>query len=250
MSMSQGREVESDEIIEGETIVYRKVSPLAIASLLLGLTSLLAIVFPLLWAFPLLGAGLSLLALWQVAAAKEAVVGRKAALLGLVLSIASATAIPVQQLSARWWLGSDARQIADQWFEALRHGDPFMAHELSLPVSQRMHIKTELSQYLGGRPVARQAFEGFLSIPVVRTLLALNDKAEVRLYDVENLETDSESGADLVDLVYAVTFDEGGEKKSFFVRMTCERAVNPDSGRGLWRVLKFSGGVRPTTAPK
>jgi hypothetical protein len=174
-------------------------------------------------------------------------VGRKAALLGLALSIASLTAVPAQRLSTRWWLVAEARPIAEQWFEALRQGDPFEAHELSLLPTQRMQMKVPLDQYYGGRPEAKDAFKTFLAQPLTCTLLALKDKAQTRFYETEQVETGGD--ADTVQLVYAVTYQDAEGKKSFFVRMTLERIVNPDTGHGMWRILSTDAGIHPASAP-
>jgi len=246
--MSQGREVPRDESVDSDLIAYRAVSGVAIASLLLGTLSLVAVFAPTLWVVPVLGILLSWIALARVAAAGSMVVGRTAALLGLALSIASLTAVPAQLLSTRWWLVAEAQPIAEQWFEALRQGDPFQAHELSLLPTQRMQMKVPLAQYYGGRPEAKEAFKTFLSQPLTGTLLALKDGAKARLYDTEKVETGSD--ADMVQLVYAVTYEDGEGKKSFFVRMTLERIVNPDTGHGMWRILSTDAGIHPASAPK
>ena len=245
--MSQGPDVKFEESVEDDLAAYRAVSGFAVASLLLGVASALAIVVPMLWFVPLLGVFLSLMALGRLATGPT-LVGRKAAILGLALSIIFGTAVPVAYLSSRWWLVREAQPTAEEWFAALRQGEPFKAHELSLPQPQRLQVPIPLAQYYSGRSEARREFEKFLSNPLARTLLALGDKCEARFYEAADVE--KEGDQDVVKLVYAVTFRDEQGKKSFFVLLTLARTVNRDTRRGTWRIVSTAGGVRPTTLPE
>src|SRR5436190_22132554 len=131
--MSQGPDVKFDESVEGDLDSYRAVSGFAVVSLLVGIASAVVIVVPMMWFVPLLGVCLSLMALARIAAAGPVLEGRKLALLGLALSIIFVVEVPVEYLSTRWWLVREAQPTAEELFAALRQGDPFKAHELSLP---------------------------------------------------------------------------------------------------------------------
>jgi len=75
---------------------------------------------------------------------------------------------------------------------------------------------------------------------LVRSLLALGDSAEVRyLGTFDQFYVESMY---IVDQLYAVTFVESGEKKTFFV--TVRLARHGASGdRATWRIVYAQGGV-------
>ena len=76
----------------------------------------------------------------------------------------------------------------------------------------------------------------------MRTLLALGPKAQVRFY--QTADADREDDNDLVNQFYAVTYEEEGERKSFFVLVRMMRQ-KLGSGQAGWRILAAEGGVRP-----
>jgi len=97
---------------------YRPVSILAVAALGAGICSSAALVAPILWMLPLVGAGLAAAALLDVGRPPGGKVGRAAALAGWALSLGfgaqvAATAVTTHWLecrraeaAARWWLDS------------------------------------------------------------------------------------------------------------------------------------------------
>ncbi len=66
---------------------YRTVSASAIFALVLGLFSAVAFAHPLLWALPLVAAGLAIAALVRIAQQPHELIGRKAALIGLAAAV-------------------------------------------------------------------------------------------------------------------------------------------------------------------
>ena len=66
---------------------YRAVSSSAVAGLILGLLSPAAAIDPVLWAVPIAGIIFSSLSLRRIAQNAPALIGRKAAIVGLILSI-------------------------------------------------------------------------------------------------------------------------------------------------------------------
>jgi hypothetical protein len=77
----------------------------------------------------------------------------------------------------------------------------------------------------------------------VRTLLALGPRAQVRFYQTgDQTHTDD---VDLVDQWYAVTYEEKGERKSFFVLVRMMRQ-KLSGGKAGWRIMQTEGGGRPT----
>ncbi len=50
---------------------------------------------------------------------------------------------------------------------------------------------------------------------------------------------------DRVEDAYAVTYDETGRTKTFFVKLSLWRNLNKEAGPRLWRVQNPEGGYRP-----
>jgi len=222
---------------------YRAVSGLAVSGLLLGLLSVTALFTRLLWIVPAAGIAVSAVALRRIAEEAPALIGRKAALVGLILSVGFAVAAPTDWVVHRWLLRREARQFAMFWFDVLRQGAPHKAHQLTLHPGSRQPLEGKLWDHYTNDWRNYREIRGYVGGPLIRTLLALNGKAEVRYYDTER-QWEGDDG-DALRQVYAVTFEENGKKKTFFVGMTLERIPLRKSGRSDWRVTNADGGIKP-----
>jgi len=103
-----------------ETIGYRPVSKIAMASAVVGLLSSLALMTPLLWILPLLGIALAIMGLADVARLGAEKVGRAAALLGLALSIGFGAQAATAAVVSRTITQSRVRTVVSMWLDALR----------------------------------------------------------------------------------------------------------------------------------
>ena len=70
------------------------------------------------------------MALWQIAVQAPNLVGRKAALAGLLLGVTFAVAVPTDTGLYRYFIRREARQFAAQWIEDVRNGDVLAAHRV------------------------------------------------------------------------------------------------------------------------
>lgn len=231
------------EAEEAQAVGYQAVSGLAVLGLVFGLLSPLALFSPAFWLAPLVGIAIGLLALDRIAQEAPALIGRKAAVAGLLLSVVFAAAAPTQWLTHRWLVRREAGVFAMAWFDMLRQHEPHKAHQLTdYPTSRRPLDDALWDYYTSDWPLC-QEIRGYVEQPLVRTLLALGDRAEVRHYQTEN-QTVGVDG-DLVCQVYAVTYQEHGAKKTFFVRMNLERVGIRQQRRSAWRVQYAEGGIQP-----
>src|SRR5882757_9384463 len=99
------------------------ISALAVTSLLLGIFSPLSFMAPLLWAIPLFGAAVAIVAMRRIASSEGVLIGRKAAVIGLALSVASLCAAASRSVVSQQMLTAEARTTALQWFSMLEAGD-------------------------------------------------------------------------------------------------------------------------------
>ena len=107
-----------------------------------------------------------------------------------------------------------------------------MAPQVRQPLDHRLWA------FYRNDPRLRQQLEGYVKIPLVRTLLALGPKAQVRFY--ETVGQTHENNDDMVEQLYAVTYEEEGEKKSFFVAVEMLRQKLA-TGEAAWRILQADG---------
>lgn len=227
---------------DSEVAQYKAVSGLAVTALIAGLLAPLALVLSVAQVIPPTGIVLSALALWQIFRKAPALIGRKAAMFGLVSSVLFAAAVPSQQIVYRCLMYSEARQFTALWFDMLRRNQPYMAYALRESPAYRQTL-TEESRGDFSDPREREEFDNWLARPAIKSLLILADRAQVRLY--ENQRYFTEHDRDAVDQVYAVTYQEDGQKKSFFVRLSLRRSQLADSNQHDWYVANIDSEFRP-----
>ena len=220
---------------------YGAVSRLSVAALGLGAISFLALFSPPLLIIPVLAAFAAWRALVGIRESHMALVGRKAALAGLALSIMFATAVPAEYAATRWWLTKEADAFARQWFDYLRQAEPIKAHQLSISPELRRSLKNreQLLEYYRVQD-ARDDIKYFLADPLIRVLLRLGDKAQVRLYANEGFAVRLLRYT--VTNLYAVSYPDDTKKKTFFLRLGLEKSRSVVDG---WQITTYDGGVRP-----
>lgn len=225
-----------------ELAEYRPLAGQAVLSLIFGLLAPLAMIDVMLWAIPALGVILGWWALRRIRKNAPGMTGRNIAFGGLALSLLFFVAAPSDWLAHRSIVCDEAQQFSALWFKYLNQEEPHKAHQLTVMPQSRQKIDDGLWAYYRNNPKLREELEGYTKMPVVRTLLALGPKAQVRFYQTVGHIRDNEN--DRVDQLYAVTYEEDNERKSFFVRVGAVRKKLPSGGAG-WRILDAEGGVRP-----
>jgi hypothetical protein len=234
---------------DAEFAEYRSISGWAVAGLIIGLLSPLALADPLLWATPVIAGIVCIQAFRHIRQNAPAMIGRKAAWAGLCLAALSLSATTSDWFYYRWRISDEARQVAMYWFELLAKNRPEFAFQLTLspkeshPLDERiwdfyvddqkLQWSTALKKYVApGKPGE--------SPNLVRTLLALGDSTHVRYLKTLNQLDDGSQMA--IDQLYAVTFEDSGEKKTFFVTIRLTRYCM-SNGRASWQMIETQGGV-------
>jgi hypothetical protein len=193
-----------------------------------------------LWLVPALGVVVNLYALATMDDSPQAV-GRKPATIGLVLSLLLGAAAPARIYSYEYFQKREARDFAQQWFDALRQDKPHRAYQLTLAPNDR--LDDEHYWVLYRKSTAQQTnLRSYVDTPLVRTLLALGDKADIRLYQNETAQTDGR--IDVVRDVYAVSYPDEGRTKTFFIKAELSRSLKTESGPIDWKIYT-EGGYRP-----
>jgi len=226
---------------EDQLARYRAFSVPAVVGLILGFLAPLAMIHPILWIVPPCGVCVNGWALWQIARNAPALCGRRVALVGLTLSLVFGTAAPTGWLSYRWLIRREARQFAMAWFEFLRQGEPHKARLMVPDPRFRPPLTDQVWDIYREDPYWREELKVYVAKPLIRTLLALGRKAQVRHWRTTPVPRAPHYG--YLDQIYAVTYDDAGEKKTFFVELRLSRVTLPD-GQGNWKLV-FAQGIAP-----
>jgi hypothetical protein len=234
---------------DAEFAEYRPVSGWAVAGLVGGLLSPLALADEVLWAIPVAAVIVCTLAFRQIKQHAPAMIGRKAAWAGIWLAVLSISAVTSDWIYYQWRVRDEARQVAMYWFELLAKNRPEFAFQLTIVPQDRHPLDERIWDFYVDSEKIRwfTAFKNYVapgksgeSPNLVRTLMALGKSAEVRYistlkqFDLENQE--------VFDQLYAVTIDESGEKKTFFVSIRLSR-FSMINGQAAWQIVETQGGV-------
>ena len=230
---SAGNELATDD--DQGAPEYRPVNLLAVLGLIAGAASVLAFAHPLLWCLPVLGAALSGLALRQMAVAELQQVGRRAALVGLTLSLVLGAAAVTRLAVFRWQMRVETMQLAKQWFEALRNRDPYLADQLTLPPGARLKPEDDRDARYA-EPNERHRLEEDVEDPAERMMLSLGKYAQVRYFTNELTDVLSEHPA-VID-IYAISVRHEGKTTSCFVQLIWSRQLEFGSHRWYWDLKK------------
>jgi hypothetical protein len=249
MSTSQHNPPRVFDPADQEVASYRALSSLALAGFVAGLLSPAALLSLVLWFLPVVAVLLSGAALWRITARWPELVGRPAALAGLLLGTAFLVAAPVDDFVYRWLLRRQAREFAEIWIDSVRkakkdHLEVYKAHHLLIDPRHRSPQPDELPKFYHDAEQFRRALKTFINEPVMRTLFALGTSAEIRFY--ETAEERLNDGGDLEQQTYAVTYrDEKNQPTTFFIKLVMQRTIDPSNGHAGWTLVRVDGGVRP-----
>lgn len=222
---------------------YRSVSRLAVFALFLGVASVSAWLGPYFWWSPVVAACVAIVSLIRVNRRGMALIGRNAAVCGLCLALINGFGAPTRYYAYRYLVQREGERFEKQWFGYLRKGEIEKAHQLSLGLAQRRSLKDDLWEFYREHKDFAEDLREYANSPVVRTLLALGNRAEVRLYDRHGVAVYPRTDA-MID-EFAVTFDDQGTKKTFFLLVFLERHYNAFVGRGQWKIAKVEVRVPP-----
>ncbi len=228
---------------EGENN-YARLSIMSLLAFIVALASFLVFLTPWLAFLPAVGILLALLATHSIRRSEGGLTGLRLAHLGLGLSVVSLAAVSVLWPVYRVGIQSEADRFFRIWFRAVQEGDIPQAKELqSYYWSRPKHDDPEkwwTDQY--ANKYAHRAVHVYVEDKLLRIMLALGSKADVRYYKMLSLST--EEAKDVAVAVYSVTYArEDGQKETFFVKMSGERTLPDPKGDAT------SAGWRLTSTP-
>ena len=185
---------------------YPHVSRLAAVALLLGLLSVAALSSQFMWCLPVAGVIVAIAALRSIARAKENTLGRRAAVIGLALSLMFAAWAPLRYYVRLQILSRQAQEYAVQWIAFVQEGRLREAHQLQLPQYDRQAPDTDLTEYYENDEIMGMEFKEFSKAPCIRKIVELGDKLRPRYLRDESIadETSYGSKLDVVTQLFAL----------------------------------------------
>jgi hypothetical protein len=232
------------EVRIDDEVGYRTLSVLSIVSLILGLAAPLCLIAPLLFAIPIAGMVVALLAIGRIAASDGALIGRRAAVIALGLCVASMCASIVRSTLTQELLSRQARQAALEWFALLEAGDAEKALDMTVTSNQPPPPPHP------GESAAVEATQSPLDLfrqqPVVRFLLDQADGARARY--VQDLAYDpGVGGMTQIEQQFAVDRAQPTEgPSSALVQVTMRRTWT--NGMSRWMVANSRSEDLPSNA--
>lgn len=234
-SITDNRDGRFDE--EEQVPGYRAISPLAVCGLVIGCLAPAAFGHPLLWLLPLLGIALNLAAIRHVARESQTYSGRRAALIGLALSLLSLSSAATRYTLYELELRGQARAFAMEWFEYLRAREPEKAHQLTTPPAGRWPMDDALWANYRSHEERRNSLLRYVVTEEPRAIMALGKACRVQFVhdvSVQPLGAPAEG----VLATFAVTFQEDGHPKTFFLQLTLRREYAHSLGAYGWWITE------------
>jgi len=207
---------------------YTRLCVPALLSVFFGLGTFLVYFTPWLFFLGIIAILLSLFALWTIRRAEGTLTGTPFAYFGLCCAIVGLVSVTVFWAAYQYGVRREADQFFRLWFAAVQAGDIPQAKEYRTTYNYRSKAASAeewwKKQY--EEKYAHRAVHQYVEDKLIRTLMALGDKATISYY--KTLTIDSGRESDTVAAIYAVTFPaESGNTETFFVHIGGKRSYPP-----------------------
>ncbi|MBM4001362.1 MAG: hypothetical protein FJ297_17815 [Planctomycetes bacterium] len=229
---------------------YRPVSRIAWCSVPTTLVSLLALLTPVLWFVPLMSALLAAWAIRRIARSGVAMSGGKLAWVMFAVSGGLLGFAPARYLTANALAVDQAVAYADAWFELLKEGRHFEAHQLTLSVGQRQppgadlgeHYRDRLSTEGAKRMVMMEMADPanelrmFLDAPPIKRMRGAGRGFRAEYGGASVFHSIQVNPLTVVELRYDIVIESGAETGAIPLTVTLERETNYRTGQSHWRL--------------
>jgi len=224
---------ETDAVAE-----YPQVSRLAIGSLLLAVIAVGAVFNPLLICVAVAGAALAAAALWSIARADRPRLGRKAAIVALLLSLLFAAWGLTARTVREQWLCREAKQLADKWLQLARAGRRYEAHQLHVPWKDRQAPGANLDDYYKNTQQARFELDSFFRAQPLPQIIEAGSQGQVRYLQCDSLADESSAGSrtDVATLRYALDCQQDGQPRTVTFLVLMARTLESESAEAHWEL--------------
>lgn len=227
---------------EAEVIRYRAIEPMAAISLIFGLASIVA-------AFDLVGCFIAvpaiILGLFSLARIKkrpEVFIGRKAAILSLVLALFFCSTGIAHRVTTEYLTRRQATIIGQEFLELIASDQPEVAFKWTLSPQKRSNSNKDIWAFYNSDSDAAEALKEFTNREDLRTLLAIGPNAKI--YPVGRANYIPVTNTESVNQLYAIDFQSEGKTKTFFFSILLRRTLASDTAPS-WTIIDLAGGIDP-----
>jgi hypothetical protein len=226
----------------GAVAQYPSISVPAVLTLLLGVASAGALIGPLWWCVPFAGAALAVWALRSIAGSERVLLGRRAAVIGLVLSLLFVAWGMTRFYSRQHVLRDQARQHAEQWLQLVQQGRLHEAHQLHLAQEERQAPDVDLVKYYRDTREPRRDFRSFFDLPPLREIVDQGTQGQLRFEGDKEILTEAATGTkkDSITLRYTLDYQQDQRPKSLPFLITLTRTRNHGEADARWEVRSVS----------
>lgn len=224
---------------EADTVAeYPAVSRLAVIALLLGLGAIGAVISPLLVCLAVAGAVLAVAALRSLARSEQPLLGRKAAIAALLLSLLCGAWGTTWRWVRQQVIYAESQQLADKWLQLVRAGRLQEAHQLHRPHSDRQTPGASLEDYYKKTRDARLDLDSFFEGQPLRQLVAAGQQGQLRFLRYENLQNESYAGQrmDVATLRYAFDYQQDSQPRTLEMRVAIARSLDSQGAEAHWEL--------------
>lgn len=149
------------------------ISRLAFVSPIIGVLSGLAVFHQVLWAVPMIGTAVAILAIRRTSPPDAVYAGRRAAAVGLCLSLFFGSVAASHSFIERHFIEKHAIQFANDWITIIRSGNLPQAAEWMQSPGMRRDPDSDLPTYYQNDENARQLLDTLASSQVVKQICQL-----------------------------------------------------------------------------
>jgi energy-coupling factor transporter transmembrane protein EcfT len=223
---------------ESEFPAYKPISRSAIASLLLGVLSLLVLAVFQLWVVIVLAIACGLYALWTISKDPTQLAGTIPAVVGLMLGLFVFAFLVVHSVATEQIIDQRGRDLTSSWLELITEQKMQQAHVLLLRHSRRPPDGMSMKQFYARNAKATQGFELFNARPIVAMMRHAGAVTRIE-FQGKNSRVDTKASVRLT-YEYRVYFADG---ENTDVLVSVLRHHPSDGHRAEWSIgqLKIKG---------
>ena len=220
----------------GDRRDYQVVNGWSVVALILALLSISALLLPMFLVFSLLAVIISLVALSKVQREPHLFMGRRLAMLSLVIAVI----VGGWTLSRRHYfhvrMFAAAESNVDNWFQLIKEGKHEEAHQLTLLAGMRTSGRMTLREYYLNEKRVRQEMQTFFSEVPMRQIVKLGENWSARRMANQNLRITDENGL-LVFQRFEIHYTEDGRPVTLPVEIKSSRILDKYTRASHWTVL-------------
>lgn len=230
-ALSESTEIDGLPPVEG----YRALSLWAMAALVLGLLSGIAVFSPLLGIVPLAAIGVGCHALWRISVNSDRLSGRWMAIAPLILAPLFLGWGVSRDFSRRESLYEHAREFTDDWLGILNRKETYLAHQLRVTGKQRLDLHMNMEVAYQGNETASDDFKMFVSQSPIKEILAAAPAVEFRFVDFVSHKHSGFTDTIAMQYVY-----ETASAPKTQIWITAQRTFSVYTGRSDWQITDVS----------